>query len=214
MKQLELDSDFFKNDCAESFLKAIQGNKSVDHGNLSGFSKDYCEFVLDGDLYMGRYTPIYWYDSIIFNLDNSFKVDWACLEFIRGYTFPEDLREKHRLDLDYLSTPEEMKGCPSFVVKNGDLGLILMEFIGVETEGHIVGYENDEYLEWDKVKCDPIDRMNSIAKHLFELMPIKKITKEWNGIVAYDYNFNDIQISINPFLHTNKTEITREELGL
>jgi len=56
--------------------------------------------------------------------------------------------------------------------------------------------------------------MNSIAKHLFELMPIKKITKEWNGIVAYDYNFNDIQISINPFLHTNKTEITREELGL
>jgi len=111
-------------------------------------------------------------------------------------------------------TALEMKGCPSFVVKNGDLGLILMEFIGVETEGHIVGYENDDYLEWGKVKCDPIDRMNSIAKHLFELMPIKKITKEWNGVVAYDYNFNDIQISINPFLHTGKTEITREELGL
>jgi len=120
-------------------------------------------------------------------------------------------------------TAEEMKGCPSFVVKNGDLGLILMEFIGVETEGHIVGYENDEYLEWDKVKCDPIDRMNSIAKHLFELMPDmteihydsnQSITKATNGLPYH----NDFQrfcyISINPFLHTNKTEITREELGL
>lgn len=101
MKQLTLTSKFFKNECAESFLKAIQGNL-MDNGNtFCGYSKRGFEPFIsncDGDIVT--------HNSITFNLDDSFKVDWACLELIRGYTFPEDLREQHRLDLDYLSTLE------------------------------------------------------------------------------------------------------------
>ncbi len=79
MKTLALTSEFFQNECSESFCKAILGNKSLDYGNLSGFSREAREFVLDGDLHRGMYHPSYWYDEITFNLDDSFSVDWACL---------------------------------------------------------------------------------------------------------------------------------------
>lgn len=102
MKHLTLNSEFFKNECAESFCKAILNNKLYDETIFRGFDPEdeITAFVYELN------QDLYWDDSITFKLDDSFKVDWACLEFIRGYTFPEDLREQHRLDLDYLSTLE------------------------------------------------------------------------------------------------------------
>ncbi len=109
MKTLTLTSEFFKNECAESFLKAIQGQDCKYISNLDGtfdcrfISKYYENFLVVPTI--GNGNPLN-PKAITFKLDDSFKVDWACLEFIRGYTFPEDLREQHRLDLDYLSTLE------------------------------------------------------------------------------------------------------------
>ena len=102
MKQLTLTSEFFKNECAESFCKAILGNvpKETEDADylFIGFDSRYKYPFYCSDLIQ--------YEQLSFKLDDSFKVDWACLELIRGYTFPEDLREQHRLDLDYISTLE------------------------------------------------------------------------------------------------------------
>lgn len=68
------------------------------------------------------------------------------------------------------------------------------------------------------VFVNPIDRMNSICKHLFELMPeANRITQTWNGDMLCT-DLGDMSsfmiLSIDVFLHTGRTEITREELGL
>jgi len=119
-------------------------------------------------------------------------------------------------------TVEEMKGVPSFDINDG------VKFIGVtdsfsETMTfYVYGDDNEEAFYWNGTKnlaCNPIDRMNALCKHLFELM-YHKDTIELIGdsIVILDSgSWEDAEstyLSINPFLHTGKDSITREELGL
>jgi len=117
-------------------------------------------------------------------------------------------------------TAAEMRGCPPFEVK---IETYRDWFVKSNGES-ITWYCGERYYPYmDKgdgfgalisIECNPIDRMNAIAKHLFELMPIKRIEQVCDGVIVEDYNDFSIQISINPFLHTDRTEITREELGL
>lgn len=70
--------------------------------------------------------------------------------------------------------------------------------------------------EGESKSVNPIDRMNAICKHLFELMPKSKSISQYFDQPAF-LKFDDLsetKLSINPFLHTDRTEITREELGL
>ena len=143
-------------------------------------------------------------------------------------------------------TSEQMKGVPSFELKN-------MEF--VRSDGKTIYLYRPELKGYDKavsdelsvLECNPIDRMNACCKGLFELMPdlvrielvvpTEKSIAYWEELgvecnhhestaytiqnptlslgCKYDEQFDICnKISINPFLHTERTSITREELGL
>lgn len=105
----------------------------------------------------------------------------------------------------FLST--DMIGVPPFYFEDG-------QFMHVDLAKQIVYWDRDlnRFLTTPSIKCNPDKRMKAICKMLFELMPIVKISKELNGILAYFYTGIEIQLSINPFLHTDKTEITRKEI--
>ena len=110
MKQLTLNSEFFKNECAKSFLKAILGNNiRIDLEDpyitieriFLGFTRPiFVASSYDADLYKMR--------SITFNLDDSFKVDNECIPikyYIMLLVNPKNCN-KYELNLDYLFTLE------------------------------------------------------------------------------------------------------------
>jgi hypothetical protein len=110
-------------------------------------------------------------------------------------------------------TAEEMRGCPSFVISKPFQDH--HEFIGLELGRYIVEYFNGDYRDTElTIKCNPIDRCHAICKHLFELMPNaqKILIAGVEVLVMFEESFDEL--SINPFLHCDITEITREELGL
>ena len=105
-------------------------------------------------------------------------------------------------------TAAEMRNCPDF----GEFNKVVGGHILMNTEAFGV-------VPIKVIKCNPIHRMNAIAKHLFELMPYKDVIEIWNEevyIYCSDLYSDDdsVRLSINPFLHTDRTEITREELVL
>lgn len=114
-------------------------------------------------------------------------------------------------------TAEQMRGCPPF-----ELGEDRREeFLGVDVDGDILIADPwGCVLSERTLFCNPIDRMNAIAKHLFELMPnMNVIILNHNGIAWIHENFGtsyheNTKLGVNPFIHTDRTEITREELGL
>lgn len=75
-KTLTLTSEFFQNECAESFCKAILGNKGNHNEELIGFKANFSEPFIMTDGY-----EILEYTDVEFELDDSFSVDWACLEY-------------------------------------------------------------------------------------------------------------------------------------
>lgn len=76
MKTLTLTSEFFQNECAESFCKAILGNHTLQAGQFIGVERPENKFVVRNLDYTGYYDP---WGEITFKLDDSFSVDWACL---------------------------------------------------------------------------------------------------------------------------------------
>ena len=105
MKTLTLTSEFFQNECAESFCKAILGN--INYPNKLKFM-GYCEnskwFILKREQKIEGYiwsNPMQ-LNSITFKLDDSFSVDWACLHS-HGYCYSINLGG-NVLNLDYLAT--------------------------------------------------------------------------------------------------------------
>lgn len=126
-------------------------------------------------------------------------------------------------------TAEEMKGCPPFTsdYKWGNVKFLYatsgMNFYLIEDEDGSYNYGDSA----NPFMCNPEDRMRAICKHLFELMPeAKRIFVGHTGcafVSAEVTHTSDGEIrrllinqklSVNPFLHTDRTEITREELGL
>ena len=116
----------------------------------------------------------------------------------------------------FLST--DMIGCPPFYFEDG-------QFMHVDMAKQIVYWDRDlnRFLTSPSIKVDPEKRMRVICKYLFELMPdmveihyddYSSITKATNGLPYYNDFKRFCYININPFLHTDRTEITREELGL
>ena len=85
VKTLTLTSEFFQNECSESFCKAIQGNECkcyYGHVELIGF---YAKRFTIGYLktewgYYENSPTIEFVDSITFKLDDSFSVDLPCLQ--------------------------------------------------------------------------------------------------------------------------------------
>ena len=110
-------------------------------------------------------------------------------------------------------TSQDMRGCPPFgfcsTIENR-----LVAFVLVNRDSKIVvdTYKGHEFLS--TIKCNPIDRCHAIARHLFELMPNaqKILIAGVEVLVMFEESFDEL--SINPFLHCDITEITREELGL
>ncbi len=103
MKQLTLTSEFFKNECAESFCKAILGNvpKETEDADylFIGFDSRYKYPFYCSDLIQ--------YEQLSFKLDDSFEMDWACLiDHPRLYHRNGLANYTRILDLDYLSTLE------------------------------------------------------------------------------------------------------------
>lgn len=106
----------------------------------------------------------------------------------------------------------------------------LKEFTAEEFPEWILHYlsEEDAFAWFGAHKADPELRMKAICKHLFELMPqMDEIAKpkEANktcfmfGFIDKSEIHNEIrncdygvELSINPFLHTDITQITREEV--
>ena len=104
-------------------------------------------------------------------------------------------------------TAEEMRGCPSFVVKDGH------RFV-MTNDDFCFSIDRDGTFSERTLKCNPMDRMEAICKHLFELMPSSNWIGQYRDATNWITNGYDIELSINPFLHTDITEITREDLGL
>ena len=102
MKTLTLTSEFFQNECAESFCKAILGNECIDGYTYCGFISEHFVVVLTYILEPAQ--------RITFKLDDSFSVDWSYLAFMAqvGYEFTRLYSEgdyvKQELHLDYLAT--------------------------------------------------------------------------------------------------------------
>lgn len=121
-------------------------------------------------------------------------------------------------------TAEEMKGCPVFEAEHqyGEM------FIWVDSDGDVVSEDFDESSYYrKKFKCNPMDRCKAICKHLFELMPQLHIIDIEDGEVCARFKVESEEhqrvvdlldgewwetLSINPFLHTGITQITREEV--
>lgn len=114
----------------------------------------------------------------------------------------------------FLST--DMINCPPFYFDDG-------QFMHVDLAKQIVYWDRglNRFLTTPTIKLDPMKRCRVICKHLFELMPDmaeihydsnQSITKATNGL-PYNNDFKRFcYISINPFLHTGITEITREQI--
>ena len=107
----------------------------------------------------------------------------------------------------FLST--DMIGCPPFYFEDG-------QFMHVDMAKQIVYWDRDlnRFLTSPSIKVDPEKRMRVICKHLFELMPYSYKILLDNGDPLIQLEIVYEELSINPFLHTDRTEITREELGL
>ncbi len=110
MKTLTLTSEFFQNECAESFCKAIQGNILLDVKNpydpnyfiASSFKMFVCT-----NLYNWSDSGLIKHDSITFKLDDSFSVDFRSLFDYERSCFDSivfnEFGEKPTLNLDYLA---------------------------------------------------------------------------------------------------------------
>jgi hypothetical protein len=96
-KTLTLNSEFFQNECAESFCKAILGNLHQEYTQayFVGYSK------FKGFFFTSEFVDR-WFKEITFKLDDSFSVDWACLHS-HGYCYSINLGG-NVLNLDYLVT--------------------------------------------------------------------------------------------------------------
>ena len=117
----------------------------------------------------------------------------------------------------FLST--DMIGCPPMYYDGG-------QFMHIDIAKQIVYWDRDlnKFLTKPSIKLDPMKRCHAIARHLFDLLDgnmakVLRITIT-NGVVEMECGFwgSDknifLPISINPFLHTDISCITREELGL
>lgn len=101
-KTLTLTSEFFQNECSESFCKAILGNECIDDQPFLGYNikSSYCPFISIHN----KFGTIHDYSSVTFKLDDSFSVDWACLYYcITIGTFEKMIKDRE-LDLIYLAT--------------------------------------------------------------------------------------------------------------
>ena len=113
-------------------------------------------------------------------------------------------------------TAEEMKWCPPMFNGQGAM------FLRSEIDGQVlltIGRQAPR--PQDSFKCDPEARMRAICKMLFDLhtdsSEIVMDDRNKFHVVTPDNGYAQTgfsEISINPFLHTDRTEITREELGL
>lgn len=99
MKTLTLTSEFFQNECAESFCKAILGNNCV---ILKDFDSVFGGFLFGKFLCSNSSFNCWNTKSVTFKLDDSFSVDWACLHS-HGYCYSINLGG-NVLNLDYLVT--------------------------------------------------------------------------------------------------------------
>jgi len=83
MKTLTLTSEFFQNECAESFCKAILGNVPKETEN-----SDYLFIGFDSRYKYPFYcSDLIQYEQLTFNLDDQFSVDWACLAQVCFWAF-------------------------------------------------------------------------------------------------------------------------------
>ena len=99
-KTLTLTSEFFQNECAESFCKAIQGNMDTEGMEFVASKSDGRRFVFYDDVDMRCVLA----HGVTFQLDDSFSVDWTCLYYcITIGTFEKMIKDRE-LDLDYLAT--------------------------------------------------------------------------------------------------------------
>tara|TARA_R110002020_G_scaffold420844_1_gene629976 strand:- start:460 stop:834 length:375 start_codon:yes stop_codon:yes gene_type:complete len=118
----------------------------------------------------------------------------------------------------FLST--DMEGCPPFYFESG-------RFMQVDLAKQIVYWDRslNKFLTTPRIKVEPSRRMKAICGTLFKLIntdmgSLRRITISESGVIeGYVAHWGAdwetaIPLSINPFLHTDITEITREELGL
>ena len=104
MKTLTLTSEFFQNECSESFCKAILGNKGNHKEELIGFKANFSEPFIMTDGY-----EILEYTYVEFELNDSFSVDWVCLigqplTKLMNPSYDTNGDETYELALDRLAT--------------------------------------------------------------------------------------------------------------
>ena len=121
----------------------------------------------------------------------------------------------------FLST--DMINCPPFT-SDYKWGKVKFLYATSGINVYMIEDEDGSYIYGDlenPFMCKPEDRMRAICKNLFELMPdmteihydsSQSITKATNGLPYYNDFKRFCYISINPFLHTGITEITREQI--
>lgn len=122
----------------------------------------------------------------------------------------------------YEFSAEEMKGCPPFYIAGGNF-FISCYGDQIEVQIPCSGNSGFEPRFVTHVKCNPHDRMMAICKHLFELMPKATIIKRFKDIQNNQYYIQVIDMNggkggqwfrsdLNPFIGTERTEVTREEV--
>lgn len=102
---ITITSEIFENEWAESFLKAILDNISLDDEKLIGFNSCWKgePFVIEYELFMdGTRLGLSSIDKLAFNLNESFKIDWDCINAYEGEIW-DGVVSVNGLDLDYLS---------------------------------------------------------------------------------------------------------------
>ena len=111
-------------------------------------------------------------------------------------------------------TAEEMKGVPSFKI------MPKLRFDRATSDGLFVSKILEGLtivISVDTIKCNPIDRMNALARGIFEQFEeFGRIDSIGNlSYIPFQLHCGDsIDLETDVFLHTERTSITREELGL
>ena len=113
-------------------------------------------------------------------------------------------------------TAEDMRGCPRLPFVS-DIDNRLASFENSNGRYIQITFMRESY-SIAKIMCKPLDRCHAICKHLFDVMPSAdtiQINPKYKRIEIVDLGCHKwLKLSINPFLHTDLTSITREELGL
>ena len=116
-------------------------------------------------------------------------------------------------------TALEMQWCPIFEYELDNKFL----YVAFDTHGAYIKSEyKDKIFTSVSLRCRPLDRCHAICRQLFDLMPQvttirlhfgdPKSPKLLYEIKTIPVQWIDLSISINPFLHTDLTSITREQV--